>query len=144
MAPPITQDQRQAKDLTKMRPRSAAFSYLARAAEVVAPPNRPPESQFSPKAFWEWIRSYLAYVFHPKHDFAPYVASPQNAVYDLVDESGSESVRISIAGDWGTGTNEAQAVADQMNSFEPHFTIHLGDVYYVGDPPEINENCLGK
>ncbi len=26
---------------------------------------------------------------------------------------------------------------------EIYFTIHLGDVYYVGDPPEVNENFLG-
>ena len=30
-----------------------------------------------------------------------------------------------------------------MVKFEPHFTIHIGDVYYVGDPPSVNENCLG-
>lgn len=144
MVPPMTRNQRQAKDLTSMMPRSAAFSHLARAAEVVAPPNRPPESQFSPRALWQWIRTYLAYVFHPKHDFVRDVASPQKAVYDLVDQNGSENVRISVAGDWGTGTNEAQAVADQMVSFDPHFTIHIGDVYYVGDLPAINENCLGR
>jgi Calcineurin-like phosphoesterase len=30
-----------------------------------------------------------------------------------------------------------------MVRFEPHFTIHIGDVYYVGDPQSVNENCLG-
>jgi len=30
-----------------------------------------------------------------------------------------------------------------MKEPKPHFTIHIGDVYYVGDPPEVNENCLG-
>jgi hypothetical protein len=69
--------------------------------------------------------------------------SPQNAVYDLLDENGADSVRISVAGDWGTGTDEAEAVANQMIAFKPHYTIHIGDVYYVGDPPEVNENCLG-
>jgi hypothetical protein len=26
----------------------------------------------------------------------------------------------------------------------PDFTIHLGDVYYVGDGNEVRENFLGK
>jgi hypothetical protein len=133
---------RQARDLYKL-PRSAALSHLRLAAEAVAPPNRPPESRFSPAALWAWVRNYLAYVFRKKHVFPPYTASPQNAIYELVDDHGSEKVRIALAGDWGTGTEEAERVAEQMKRFNPHFTIHIGDVYYVGDPPEINENCLG-
>jgi hypothetical protein len=124
-------------------PRSAALSQLYRAAEAAAPPNYPPESMFSPTALWEWIRNYLAYVFKSKHAFPPYSASSQSAIYDLLDENGAENVRVSVAGDWGTGTNEAESVAIQIQKFDPHFTIHIGDVYYVGDPPSVNENCLG-
>jgi hypothetical protein len=64
-------------------------------------------------------------------------------MYDLLDEHSTENVRVSVAGDWGTGTQEAETVARQMKIFNPHFTIHIGDVYYVGDAPEVNENCLG-
>jgi len=124
--------------------RSAAISQLHRAAEAAAPPNYPPESTFSASALGGWIRNYLAYVFHKKHDFPAYSASSKQAVYELVDENnGTQNVKVSIAGDWGTGTNEAEYVADGMLKFKPHFTLHLGDVYYVGDPPSINENCLG-
>ena len=134
---------RSAKDL-KGNQRSAALSQLHRAAEAAAPPNYPPESMFSPSALWEWIRNYLAYVFHKKHDFPPFTASPKQAVYDLLDENnGTHNVKVSIAGDWGTGTGEAESVANCMKQFRPHFTIHLGDVYYVGDPQSVNENCLG-
>jgi len=38
---------------------------------------------------------------------------------------------------------EAADVASHMEAVRPHFTIHLGDVYYVGDPPEVIDNCLG-
>src|SRR6266849_3581371 len=130
------------KDLD-VNQRSAALSQLHRAAEAAAPPNYPPESMFSPSSLWEWFRNYLAYLFKKKHMFPPYTASPQNAIYDLLDENGTENVRLSVAGDWGTGTNEAVAVARQMTNSKPHFTIHIGDVYYVGDPPSVNENCLG-
>jgi hypothetical protein len=133
---------RHAGDLVNL-PRSAALSHLYLAAEQVAPPNRPPESKFSPAALWAWLRNYLAYVLRKKHPFPPYTASPQQAMYNLLDENGSDAVRIALAGDWGTGTDEAESVATQMKAFNPHFTIHIGDVYYVGDAPSVNENCLG-
>jgi hypothetical protein len=53
-------------------------------------------------------------------------------------------IRVSIAGDWGSGTLEAAKVAERIEAFKPHYTIHLGDIYYVGDREEVNENCLGK
>jgi hypothetical protein len=134
---------RTVKDL-EANQRSAALSQLYRAAEAAAPPNYPPEWIFSSAAVWEWVRGYLAYVFHKRHYFPAASASPTNGIYDLVDENNlSEKIKVSIAGDWGTGTLEAASVATQIHQLRPHFTIHLGDVYYVGDPPSINENCLG-
>src|ERR1019366_1984772 len=55
-----------------------------------------------------------------------------------------DRVKISLAGDWGTGTDEARIVAAAMEPSEPDFTIHLGDVYYVGDNNEVRENFLGE
>lgn len=133
---------RRASDLSKL-PRSSALSHFYWAKEDAAPPNYPPVAFYTPAALSGWLRNYLAYVFRKKHDFPSYTASPQNALYDLVDENGAERIRIALAGDWGTGTDEAQGVANQMENFKPHFTIHLGDVYYVGDSPEVKENCLG-
>jgi hypothetical protein len=133
---------RQPQDLQNL-PRSAAISHLYQAAETSAPANYPPLSFFAPSALWAWVRNYLAYVFRQKHNFPPHTLSPQSAMYDLLDENGSDTVRIALAGDWGTGTDEAECVAAQMMKFKPHYTIHIGDVYYVGDPPEVNENCLG-
>ncbi len=53
---------------------------------------------------------------------------------------------MSIAGDWGTGTEEARSVAKHMMNWEgttgPDLTIHLGDVYYVGGEREVERNCL--
>jgi hypothetical protein len=98
---------------------------------------------YTPASLWEWMRRYMAYEFNKKHFFPPHSASPQNAMYNLLDESGREDVRLSVAGDWGTGTDEAESVAKEIKQFKPHFTIHIGDVYYVGDLTEINENCLG-
>ncbi len=140
-APSSHRRRRTLNDLKDL-PRTAFGSDRYRAAEVVAPPNRPPESHFAPAALWNWIRSYFAYVFRPKHKFIPASPANQNAVYSLGGDDGSE-VRVGVAGDWGTGTDEADAVASRMVAFDPAFTIHIGDVYYVGDAPEVNENCLG-
>ena len=134
-------NRRQLSDLANMS-RTAVGPRMNRAAEVVAPPNHPPEWKFSPSAVWEWVRSYLAYLFHSKHLFVPASASPQNAVFGLGGDDGT-AVKIAIAGDWATGTDEAAAVATRMEDFDPGFTIHIGDVYYVGDPAAVNENCLG-
>jgi calcineurin-like phosphoesterase family protein len=136
------QSQRTIDDLKNL-PRSAALSHLYRAAEAASPPNHPPESTFAPSSIWEWLRGYSAYILQKKHAFPPYTASPQEAMYDLRDENGHEDVRVSVAGDWGTGTDEAEAVAKHMERFHPHFTVHIGDVYYIGGLSEINENCLG-
>jgi hypothetical protein len=141
-SPVASQSQRTVDDLKNL-PRSAALAHLYRAAEAASAPNHPPESMFAPLSLWEWLRGYLAYTSQKKHAFPPYTASPQEAMYDLRDENGQEDVRVSVAGDWGTGTDEAEAVAKQMEGFNPHFTIHMGDVYYIGGLSEINENCLG-
>ncbi|MBV9761185.1 MAG: hypothetical protein JO340_11525 [Acidobacteriaceae bacterium] len=45
-----------------------------------------------------------------------------------------------IAGDWGTGTQEADTIAGLIANKDSDYTIHLGDVYYVGDDDEIQEN----
>ena len=100
-------------------------------------------SVYAPSALWQWVRNYLVYVFHKKHDFPPYTASPRNAVYDLLDENGTEKVRIALAGDWGTGTDEAQDVANRMELFKAHFTI-IGDVYCVGEPPGGNQYAVTR
>lgn len=133
---------RHARDLRNL-PRSAALSQLFSAAEHVAPPNYPPEALFAPSALVTWFKKYVSYVLRRKHPFPPYTKSPRHAVYDLLDENGADNVRIALAGDWGTGTAEAEKVAGQMEAFRPHFTIHIGDIYYVGDPVEVRENCLG-
>jgi hypothetical protein len=31
-----------------------------------------------------------------------------------------------------------------MQACSPHYTLHLGDVYYMGETGEIAENCLGE
>src|SRR5713101_7858326 len=64
----------------------------------------------------------------------------QSPTANAADDAGE--IRLGLAGDWGTGTEEAEAVAENMLDSKPHYTVHLGDVYYVGDNDEVYEHCL--
>jgi len=45
--------------------------------------------------------------------------------------------------DWATDTPESNKVAALMREQNSDYSIHLGDVYYVGAPQEIHDNFIG-
>jgi hypothetical protein len=99
-----------------------------------------PISAFLPSRLLKWIPQVVKFWFHKKHPFRDYTTKGKGTgIYQIDDR-----VKISMAGDWGTGTDEAKTVAEAMKKSEPDFTIHLGDVYYVGDDNEVRENFLGE
>ena len=91
---------------------------------------------------WKWLGPYLLDFFHTN---APYQTYPsgQTGIFRL-DPPPAGPLRIAVVADWGTGTLEATKVAENMMTSAPQLTFHLGDVYYMGEAPEINENCLGQ
>jgi hypothetical protein len=98
---------------------------------------------FLSRNLWPWITSYLKFVFQKRHRFMDYQGHTTTGVYPVAP-AGNAPVRIALAGDWGTGTTEAETAAELMTQSSPDFTIHLGDVYYVGGDDEIRQNCLGQ
>jgi Calcineurin-like phosphoesterase len=93
-----------------------------------------------PSRLVKWIPHVARYWFRRKHELRDYTTPGKgNGIYALKDRA-----TLSLMGDWGTGTDEALRVADCVRTFAPDFTIHLGDVYYVGDENEIRENYLGE
>src|SRR5690349_9807595 len=125
--------------------RSALHSHFRRTVDDLADTSNIPRLKaFLPQNLWPWVKSYLKYAFNRKHPFLSYPGRGEQGVYQMNAADGGQIVRISIAGDWGTGTEEAAKVASSMLDFRPDYTIHLGDVYYVGDIEEMNENCLGQ
>src|SRR5215469_4713651 len=131
-------------------PRSPLLSYARRALDVLRPPRALRERarlafrELMSSNRWVWLRSYLRERFGPRHPFPSYPAGVRGAgVYPLAAADGG-SVRVALAGDWASGTDEAAAVASQIAAWHPHFTIHLGDVYYVGDAAEVRANFLGE
>jgi hypothetical protein len=117
--------------------------------------SRPPIQNFDSEDIWPWITTWLKATYQTdieglfvpserKHAFNTYPDTGEQGHYDLSSLAGPDgSIRIAVAGDWGTGTDAAQQVADSMVSNNPELTIHLGDIYYVGLPSDVAENCLG-
>jgi Calcineurin-like phosphoesterase len=147
------QQQGSGKDLNVFRklPRSPVGSYLFKAAGEQQIAYHYMLAAFTPSVLRQWITQYLRNRWGSKHVFKSYQDPSQDrGIYQLGDESliGGQGdpngeIRVSLAGDWGTGTDEAAEVAQCITQWAPHYTIHLGDIYYVGDKTEVQENCLG-
>jgi hypothetical protein len=125
--------------------RSPIESHLRSAsANPQAAITRPGLQDFDNANIFPWITNWLKTVGSERHAFEAYPETGDRGRYDLSDLLAADgSIRIALAGDWGTGTDVAQQVADSMVLDNPELTIHLGDVYYVGTNNEIQENCLG-
>ena len=138
------------KDLRKL-PRSAFVSYQKKHAQPHRPRSRaeaaqrlayPALSAFAPHRVWRWVTEYWRFRIGRRHPFQTYDGEDgDNGVYELRGDA--PEIRIALAGDWGTGTDEAAEVAALIEAWRPHYSIHLGDVYYVGDPAEVGANFLG-
>jgi hypothetical protein len=136
--------------------RTAVESHFRMAVDNLPPGAAYPKLQnFDDSRGWAWFKSWLAATYRmdiesffvpaeKKHPFDPYPLAGERGHYDLSTMLAPDnSIRIAFAGDWGTGTDEAQRIADNMVAPNPELTIHLGDVYYVGLDAEVKENCLG-
>ena len=141
------------KDLEDLQdlPRSPLLSYLQKQAQPRAPRRKtadlvpveyPLLAAFASTRIVTWIWQYFSMRLGPRHRFLTYGKSnPDQGIYRMA--GGDSEVRIALAGDWATGTDEAHRVAGVMSAYDPHYSIHLGDVYYVGGPQEVAENFLG-
>jgi hypothetical protein len=136
------------RDLHRLS-RSPELTYLRKQKQPRAPRRKiaglAPRAHrvlaaLSPIHHVKWLAKYLVHRIGRRHPFQDYRATgSDNGVYRL----DGDEVRIALAGDWASGTDEAHDIAQQMIKFEPHYTIHLGDVYFVGDTTEVGENFLG-
>jgi hypothetical protein len=99
-------------------------------------------ADFLGKMVWNWVYHYVKSRFGKKFPYRTYDAT-DSGVYGIAAENG-EAVRIAIASDWATDTDESFAIGQRMASHDPHFTIHVGDTYYVGAPHEVESNFTEK
>jgi hypothetical protein len=148
--PPPHSHRRDLQDLIGL-PRSALLSFLQKhmqprtprsRVEAAQPASYPALAAFEPQRMWKWFTEYWRYRIGRRHPFLSYAGRDgSNGVYRMRGTDGE--IRIALAGDWGTGTDEAAKVAEGIIAFGPHYAIHLGDIYYVGDPTEVGANFLG-
>lgn len=121
--------------------RSALMSRIQQAASQ-APPDANFPRLIAFLQFWKWLLPYLLDFVHKDAPYATY-PSGKTGIFGIPIPPQDVPLRIAVAADWGTGTLEAETVAENMKDCSPHYTLHLGDVYYMGETGEINENCLG-
>jgi hypothetical protein len=91
--------------------------------------------------FFRAVGFFAWYRFRPKRR-PPRYAPGQTGVYSPPDPT-DEPVRVALAADWADGKRTARAVAASIVNDDPHYAIHLGDIYHVGAEHEIIQNCLG-
>jgi hypothetical protein len=119
---------------------SALAAHFHAAGSNYSQTTYSPLKAFLPGHMLTWISHVARYWFRRKHNFRDYsTAGKGNGIHEISDHS-----TLGLIGDWGTGTDEAQMVADRVAKARPDFTIHLGDVYYVGGGTEVKENFLGE
>ncbi|HEX3800898.1 MAG TPA: metallophosphoesterase [Verrucomicrobiae bacterium] len=124
--------------------RLAVVNHFKSAVSKVDPRGEYPKlSLFLSRRLWTWIWQYIKNL-GPRTKFRTYENAPHNGVYQLKPAPGASRIQIALAGDWGTGTDEAAKIATLMSATNPDLTLHLGDVYYVGNKSEIEENFLGR
>ncbi len=68
---------------------------------------------------YHYLKSRFGRRYHPKQ----YPINGNTGVYKIPGEE--KTVRIGLAGDWGSYTQESEDVAQRMKDYDPHYTIHL-------------------
>ncbi|MEP7146395.1 MAG: metallophosphoesterase [bacterium] len=104
-------------------------------------------SDFFESKFFTWLYHYFRSRFGPRHDFLNYSdQTNDNGIYKLEKTSDESKPGISIAlvADWATDTNESDKIGALIKSHKPDYSIHLGDIYFVGMKDEIAQNFFNE
>jgi hypothetical protein len=94
----------------------------------------------------EWLEAITAYLgyFGPdgKKSAIPYVPPRRRDDPASVFQTLAPDAILALVGDWGTGTERAVALLEQVTRHKPDVVLHLGDVYYAGTEREMRANFL--
>ncbi len=133
----MSRAKRNAQDARATSGAGAAWSI---GQSTIDPPPRSVQG-FLNKHVLIWLWNYLKVAFTPRYRFASYKGAPASrpGIYPLPANG-----RVSLVGDWGSGTESAYRVIDHVRDVQkPNITIHLGDIYYSGQVDEVNKYFLG-
>lgn len=86
---------------------------------------------------WHYLRSR----FGARHPYQAYPRNDDTGIYPLQSSiPAREEISIALLSDWASDTAESDAVANLVARHAPDYTIHMGDIYFVGTPKEVEEN----
>src|SRR4029077_17099848 len=123
------------KDLQDLRklPRSALISYQKKHAQPHRPRARaearerlayPALSAFAPHRFWRCVTEYWRFRIGRRHPFQTYDGEDgDNGIYQLRGDA--REIRIALAGDWGSGTDEAAQGAALIEDWRAGYFLHF-------------------
>ncbi len=95
---------------------------------------------FLTTSFWSWLYHYVKSRFGRKYPYPAY-QSPATGVHQLPAD---QPIRIAVASDWATDTADSFEVARQIKEHHPDYTVHVGDIYFVGAPDEVMSNFVAE
>lgn len=86
---------------------------------------------------WHYLKSR----FGPRHPYQAYPKNDDPGIYKLQSSVPSrDKVSIALLSDWASDTEESDTVGHLVAKHAPDYTIHMGDVYFVGTPHEVEQN----
>ncbi len=83
---------------------------------------------------------YLKSRFGPRHPYQYYPTSDDTGVYKMKVEN--DTAQIALLSDWASDTPESDRVGAVVSFHKPDYSIHLGDIYFVGAPSEVHDNFI--
>lgn len=123
--------------------RSIASNHLrTQVSQYKRKPKLSPFREYMTTVVWGWVYYYIKSRFGCKARYKSY-ADGNTGVFEIAPQPGSNEIVLGVAGDWATDTEESVQIADCIRSGKPDITVHIGDTYFVGAPPEIRNNFLG-
>jgi hypothetical protein len=143
MPPPTDTPLHTTEDLLKTK-RSPLLSHLQTSTDKAKrkPPENSLDAFLSTTGSWfNWVYHYLKSRFGPRYHSRTYPVNGNTGVYKLFTDD--EPIRFGIAADWGSYSHESDLVMRELRKSDPHYTLHLGDVYYTGTPDEVRDNFTG-
>jgi hypothetical protein len=109
------------------------------------PENKTPRFKLSNllnSDLWIWLtKTILSNLGAGRYPYQTYTnPAVDNGVYTIPDAVSAGEVHVAILGDWASNTDESDSIGKQAAEHQPHYSIHIGDVYYSGGANEIDDN----
>lgn len=83
---------------------------------------------------------YLKSRFGPRHAYQYYPSGEETGIFKMPLQN--ETTQVALLSDWASDTPESDKIGAIVAAHKPDFSIHLGDIYFVGAPSEVHDNFI--